>query len=404
MSDTESGTLPVSATPAHDSTWWAAVALLFAAAFGTNVPTPLLLIYRDRLDISPTVLTAIFGVYALGLAPSLLFGGPASDRFGRTRVLVPAIVLAGVASLVFVPGANSVPMLFLARFVQGLASGAAFSVGSAWLQDLVGKAHASVAARRASLALNIGFCLGPLSAGLLAQYGPHPLALPYVVHVVLVAVMLAAAYAVTRHGAWAASRLGSPGSGLLPRTGLRGQARRTFRRTLIPTAICVYAFPSVAITVLPLVLAHQSHVVAFTGVLSAVTLGFGALVQPFAHRLGRRRGAIGAGLGALGYTVGALTAVLHSLPLVLVGGALLGAGGGLCLNAGLTLVAQLSTHETRGATNGVFYAWAYLGFATPLLTTAFVDVDRLVGPLVTLAAVSALTAAWLRWRLVSEDR
>ncbi|PZS19124.1 MAG: MFS transporter [Pseudonocardiales bacterium] len=401
MSDIDSGTLAAAVpVPAQrESAWWAPGVLLFAAAFGTNVPTPLLLVYRDRLHLSPVVMTAIFGVYAIGLAPSLLFAGPASDRFGRTRLLLPAIVLAGVASLLFLPGANSIPVLFVARLAQGLASGAAFSIGSAWLQDLVGTRHANVAARRASLALNLGFCLGPLSAGLLVQYGSHPLTSPYLLHAALVALMLAIAVTVARHGAWSAGRRGSAGASLLPRARLDAAARRVFRRTLIPTAICVYAFPSVAITVLPLALRHERHVVLFTGILAAVTLGAGALVQPVAHRLGRLRGAVGAGLGAIGYGCGAAAALLQSGALVFTAGALLGAGAGLCLNAGLILVQQLSTPATRGACNGLFYTWAYVGFAAPLLVTSFVTVHRLAVPLAVLAALALATAAWLRARL-----
>jgi len=401
MSDIDSGTLAAAApvTRERSSLWWAPGVLLFAAAFGTNVPTPLLLIYRDRLHLSPMVMTAIFGVYAIGLAPSLLLAGPASDRFGRTRLLLPAIVLAGVASLLFLPGANSIPMLFVARFVQGLASGAAFSVGSAWLQDLIGNEHASVAARRASLALNLGFCLGPFSAGLLAQYAPLPLIVPYLVHVGLVALMLATGFTIARHGAWSVGRRGSAGASLLPRTRLDAAARRVFRRTLIPTAICIYAFPSVAIAVLPLVLRHQGQVVLFTGVLAAVTLGAGALVQSMAHRLGQLRGPVGAGLGAAGYAFGVAAAMLQSAPLVFTAGALLGAGGGLCLNAGLILVQELSTPATRGACNGLFYTWAYVGFSAPLLVTSFVTIDRLAVPLAVLTALTTATAAWLRVRV-----
>lgn len=377
--------------------WWAAAALLFAAAFGTNVSTPLLLIYRHRLHLSTTELTAIFGVYALGLAPSLLLGGPASDRFGRLRVLVPSVVLAGAASLVFLPGAHSLAMLFVARFVQGLASGAAFSVGSAWLQDLVGTTTATHAARRASLALSTGFCLGPLSSGLLAEWVPAPLTLPYLVHAGLVAVLLVGALTLVRLAGWA-DRPASVRASLLPRTGLAAPERRTFRRTLAPTAVCVYAFPSVAITVLPLLLPHRPHVVAFTGALSALALGSGALVQPAAHLLGRMCGAVGAALGAVGYGCGALAAAPQSTGLVLVGAALLGAGGGLCLNAGLLLVGRLAPPETRGACNGLFYTWAYVGFATPLLATSFVETAHLDRSLVVLAVLGTLTSGWLLLR------
>lgn len=379
-------------------TWWAAVALLFAGSFGTNISTPLLIVYRDRLDLSASTVTAIFGVYALGLAPSLLLGGPASDRYGRTRLLLPATLLAGLASLLFVPGADSVPMLFVARFVQGLASGAVFSIGSAWLQDLSGAGHAGDAARRASLALNGGFCLGPLTSGLIGEYGSRPLVVPYLVHVVLVAVLVVVARTVARHGAWAAGRTGSGAGGVRPGTGLHGRPRSFFRQVVLPTAVCVYAFPSVAITVLPLLLGDRDHVVAFTGLLSAVTLGAGALVQPLAGRLGDRRAPVGAALGAAGYALGVLTAAVPSAGTVFVAGALFGTGGGLCLNAGLVAVQQLSTPATRGAVNGLFYAWSYLGFAVPFLATSFVGTDGLGWPLLVLTLLAASVSVWVAAR------
>ncbi|MCW2579919.1 MAG: major facilitator superfamily 1, partial [Blastococcus sp.] len=44
---------------------------LFSVALGTNVPTPLLLIYQDTLRLSDADLTAIFGCYAVGLILAL---------------------------------------------------------------------------------------------------------------------------------------------------------------------------------------------------------------------------------------------------------------------------------------------------------------------------------------------
>lgn len=387
-------------------TWWVACGLLFAVAVGPNVPTPLLLIYREQLDLAPSTLAAIFGVYALGLAPSLLFGGPASDRFGRVRVLLPASVLVALASLVFL-GATSASggalgVLFAARFLQGLASGAVFSVGSAWLQDLAAEhpgaagAHGPArAARSASVAQTGGFCLGPLFSGLLGAYGPSPLTLPYLVHVAMMVVALAAVGLVAGTGT---RPDGGARRGLLPRPGLDAGARRTFGRVVVPTAVCVYAFPSVSVTVLPMLLPGVTGLVAFTGLLAALTLGTGTLVQPFAHRLGPRTGPVGAGLGALGFAAGVGAALTGSVLLVGVAGVLLGAGGGLCLNAGLTLVGLLAPVSGRGAANGLFYTAAYTGFATPYLATAFVTVEHLVVPLLILVVVTATTAAWLAVR------
>src|SRR6476469_1140414 len=49
---------------------------LFTVALGTNVPTPLLLIYRRTLDLSAADLTAIFGCYAIGLIAALTLAVP----------------------------------------------------------------------------------------------------------------------------------------------------------------------------------------------------------------------------------------------------------------------------------------------------------------------------------------
>ncbi|GAA4976501.1 hypothetical protein WHI96_17190 [Pseudonocardia tropica] len=110
------------------------------------------------------------------------------------------------ASLLFLDGAPALWLLFAARFLQGPACGAVFSVGSAWLQDLAGPDGAPRAARAAPVAQTAGFCLGPLTSG------PLPLVLPYLVHVALlvvaVAAVLAAAAAVT--AGWLAVRSGDP--------------------------------------------------------------------------------------------------------------------------------------------------------------------------------------------------
>nr|MBA3339302.1 MFS transporter [Geodermatophilaceae bacterium] len=66
---------------------------LFAIAFSTQAPSPVLLYYTDDLNLSALSLTIFFAVYALGLVPSLLLGGPYSDRHGRKRVLVPFTLL-----------------------------------------------------------------------------------------------------------------------------------------------------------------------------------------------------------------------------------------------------------------------------------------------------------------------
>ena len=368
--------------------WKRAVFALFAVAAGTNVPTPLLLVYQERLDLSAEVLTALFGCYAAGLVPALLLAGGLSDRLGRRRVAIPGIVLSGLASLAFAFAGDSLTLLFTARFLQGVVSGVVFSVGSAWVGELSLASGEGAGGRRAAFAMTAGFSLGPLTSGLLGEFGPAPTVLPYLVHTALVAVGLSMALglpetvdlvAARRSGHEHHSRvpLIQPGDGLLVVT------------VLAPVAVCVYAFPSTVISAVPLLVDLPYGGVAVTGVLAGVTLGAGTLVAPLQRRLGRWTAAVGSALGAAGFATAALFATSGWLPWLVLTAPLLGSGGGLCLAAGLTLTARLAAPTRRGALTALFLAIAYLGFAVPFLMAVAAGATS---PVVPLAAAAGLTA------------
>jgi MFS family permease len=61
---------------------------MFAAGYGANQFVPLLALYRRTLALSDADATAVFGVYAFGLIPGLIFGGRVSDRRGRRPVIL----------------------------------------------------------------------------------------------------------------------------------------------------------------------------------------------------------------------------------------------------------------------------------------------------------------------------
>ncbi|GAA4782064.1 MFS transporter [Actinomycetospora chlora] len=366
--------------------------VVFVVAFGTNVPTPLLLVYRETLDLAPTTLTAAFGVYAAGLIPALLLSGPASDRLGRRPVVVPFVVLAGLVSVLFLAAGSSVLVLFLGRFLQGAVSGVVFSVGTAWLGELVDDPGRS--ARLTTIALAAGWAGGPLVAGLMGQWAPLPTVLPYLVHVALMVVAVALLPGVPETLGPERRRTGGP----LVNLGVPVHARRPFVLVVVPVALGVFAFPSTAATVLPLLLTPQvpGIAVAVAGIVAGVTLSTGALVPPLQRRLGAARGGpVGLGLGAVGLGLALLALGLDAWPLLLPAALLLGAGYGLCLASGLAMVAALALPRERGALTGTFYACAYLGFGVPYLLSALAGDGSLLGPLAGLGAVAALLAVLL---------
>ena len=375
-------------TRSRQGGWPALSLVLFTVAFGTNIPVPLLLVYRDRLGLTTATLTAIFAVYAAGLTPALFLAGSSSDRLGRRPVVLPFVALSAVASGLFVVAVHSVALLYVARFLQGVVSGVVFSVLSAWLQDVSDHSRPQVAARRATVAMTLGFSLGPLTSGLLAQWGPAPTTLPYLAHIVAVTTGLVAVFSVPE-------TVTEPRPGRLVQLRLPTGSAPAFWLVVAPTAFCVYAFPAMSVSSLPLLVDLGSKRLAVLGVIGAVTLGAGTLVQPAGQRLREWSAPVGAACGAAGFALSLVALAANAWPVLLAVGVLLGAGSGLCQLAGLTLIARLAPPQTRGALNSAFYAAAYAGFATPVVVAL---VDRRVGvalPFTVLAGAFTCLAAWL---------
>jgi MFS family permease len=363
---------------------------LFAVAFGTNVPTPLLLAYREQLDFTATTLTVLFAVYAVGLVPALLLAGPASDRRGRRRVVLPFVVLSAVASAVLMAASGSMAALYAGRLLQGVVSGVVFSVGSAWLAELV--ADPGVASRRAAGAMSLGFGGGPLVSGLLGEWGPAPLVVPYLVHLTLMAVALVVLPGVPETVAARAGR------GRLINLGVPRPARPAFLAFVVPVALCVFTFPSVSVTILPLRLqeAMPGLDIAVTGLVAGVTLGVGVVVQPLEKRLGMTRAAPLAALaGAVGLGFGLVGAATGQPWFLLPAALLLGSGYGLSLAAGLTATQWLAAPEARGALVATFYALTYLGFAAPVILSATSDGTDFDAAVTVLAMASLAVVALL---------
>ncbi|MDN7597976.1 MFS transporter [Burkholderia multivorans] len=155
------------AAPAPTSLWSAAW-VVTAVFMLSNSPTPLYVHWQQQLGFSSGTLTVIFALYIAGLLGTLLIAGQLSDRHGRKLVLIPGLLAALAACLLFA-GAASVMMLAVGRLLAGIAVGVIVSAGMAAVVDVGGAEHKRQAALLASVAMVLGAGLGPLLAGGLAQ-------------------------------------------------------------------------------------------------------------------------------------------------------------------------------------------------------------------------------------------
>ncbi len=153
---------------------WGAAWLVTAVFMLSNSPTPLYVHWQQELGFSTGTLTVIFALYIAGLLGTLLVAGQLSDRYGRKPVLLPGLLAALTACLLFA-SAQSVLALGAARLLTGIAVGIMVSAGMAAVGDLGGTERRRQAALLASVSMVFGAGLGPLLAGGLAQTMVHPI-------------------------------------------------------------------------------------------------------------------------------------------------------------------------------------------------------------------------------------
>ena len=350
--------------------WAPTAAVLLGTAWGANQFTPMLLVYRQSLELGTGTVEAMFGLYALGLIPGLLLAGPLSDARGRRAVILPAAWLSLAASLMLAAGNGHVAVLFAGRLAAGASSGAVFAVGTAWLRELSrppwDESGDHTAARRAAVAMTAGFAFGPLAAGLLAQWAPAPEIAPYIPHILLMSVVLIwlrNAPETIADRTKRAMRLSLPGIGNV-----------RFRRVVAPMAPWVFAAPAIAFALLPDVVGTENVAdgTALTAAITALCALAGVLIQPLARRLdARARGSRAATTGLLllgvGLALAAVTAKTHNPWMLAPSAVVLGSAYGLCLVAGLVEIQRVADPRSLAGLTAAYYALSYLGFAAPFL-------------------------------------
>jgi len=222
--------------------------------------------------------------------------------------------------------------------------------------------RAQVVATAANLG-GIGF--GPLAAGLLAQFAPQPLRLPYIVFggvLILLALLVAASPETTVRPdpapAWRPQRIAVP-----------PHARRAF---FAATAAGVASFAvfgvfnSLAPSFLAGTLHESSRAVA--GAVAFAAFAAGAVAQILLSRLGVNatlRISMAILIPGLGLLIGGMW--LPSLVMFVIGGVLTGAGAGLVFRGALVAAGAAALPESRAEVLSGFFLGAYVGLSVPVL-------------------------------------
>jgi MFS family permease len=368
----------------------AVVAVTFVVTMiGTTLPTPLYPLYEQRYGFGGLMVTVVFATYAVGVGAALVVLGNLSDRIGRRPVLLAGLAFALVSSLVFLIPAE--PALFVGRFLSGVSAGIFTGTATATIIDLAREDRKARAGLVAAAVNMLGLGLGPVLAGVLAQYAPLPLDLSYLVHAALVVAATVALWFVPEP----VGRRGRFRIEPLRVGGVPEEVRGVFVRAAIGgfAGFAVLGlFTAVSPSVLVQVLGRTSHVVV--GLVVFLMLGASALGQVLSasvpERVALPLGCGGLAVGAALIGTGIATA---SLALFCTGAAIAGLGQGMSFRAGLGAVGSRAPQEVRGAVVATFFLVLYVAISLPVIGVgAAAQAFGLVPAGVVFSAIVALLA------------
>lgn len=351
------------------------VAFLFAATMlGTTLPTPLYVIYQAQWHFTAAITTVIFATYTVGVLAALLLAGRSSDQVGRRPVLAAALGLSMVSTIVFIL-APGLPWLFVGRVVSGLSAGLVTGTATAALTDILarragagGAAAASASARRASIvatAANMGgLGLGPLIAGLFAEYAPAPTVLVFEVYLVLLALAVLG-LAIVPETVTSSERLSLRFSGL----GIPDAGRSEF----VAAGVAGFAafsllglFSALAPSFLSGVLHQHSHSVG--GAVVFAVFGIAAASQLFLGRFPSRP-VMTLGLSLFAVALALIVAGLSqaSMALFLAGTLVAGLAIGAVMIGSLSTANRLAPPQIRGKAVSTYFVFCYIGLTIPVI-------------------------------------
>ncbi len=364
---------------------WSSWLVLMA---GANLATPLYAVYASDFGFSSLVLTSIFATYAFVLVPSLVVFGRLSDRFGRRLVILSGLAVASSGLLLFA-FAQTEAWLYAARALQGLAVGMISGAATAALVELDPHDDRRRAAMFAGLAQAGGSAAGPLLAGVLAEWAPDRLRLPFLVGLALTVVAAAAVATVPDH------REGEPEPWRIQWPRVPREIRGDFARVSV-SAATVWATVALFLSIVP------SYAKGFLGTanlallaaVAAIALLASSATQVLSQRwrpAPRRGQAIGLALLAAGLVALALSAPASSLLVLLAGAVSAGAGHGIAFVSAQEELNDLAPPARRGEVTAAFIACIYFLVATAVIGAGLLDLRLSLSASV--EAVAALLAA-----------
>lgn len=336
---------------------------LVIGTMGTALASPLYPIYQRLWQLQPSDITYIFVAYMLGCLATLLFLGRLSNYFGFLRSLQFGIILVTLGLGLSIVAKDAL-FLGFARFIIGIASGLITTSAMLGMLHSIPTSHQSLAPQLSSVIAALGFGLGPLVGGLIAQLSTAPLVTPYV-PVLMGSILCFIGLCFLPKPQFVAQPFS-----IRPRLQMPIGSYRALFCLVGLAAFSAFAafslFASLSSSFVVSVLPNAGPLIS--GFAIALILFISALIQFFARRLEAHR-AIDQGLIGmiLSLILLALAMQFESSWLFFISDILVGIGHGLTLLGAFALVHRMSQEHNRAALISSYLFIAYLGTILPII-------------------------------------
>ncbi|MEI6690303.1 MAG: MFS transporter [bacterium] len=154
---------------ANDKALFTIFLVVLIDLLGFGIILPLLPYIAEQYSASPLqigLLAASYSFFQFIAGPIL---GRLSDRYGRKKLLVIS-QFGSVLGYIMLGLANSLPLLFLSRIIDGITGGN-ISIAQAYVADVTTKENRAKAMGMIGAAFGLGFMLGPAIGGYLSRFG-----------------------------------------------------------------------------------------------------------------------------------------------------------------------------------------------------------------------------------------
>ena len=342
---------------------------LIMGTIGTALASPLYPIYQELWQLLPSHITYIFVAYMFGCMATLLFLGRASNSFGFLRTLQAGMlfVIAGLALSAISPNALS---LSFARFLIGIASGLISTSAMLGLIYTIPDSHKQSAPQLSSIITVIGFGLGPLIGGIIAQFSAKPLMTPYLPVIAGAIVCLVSLFSV-KHVPTQKQPFSIAPHLQLPEAQYHGLfyiAGFTAFSAFASFSLFASLAPSFVKDIIP----WHGPMVSGTAIASILLVS--ALSQFTAKKMNPRK-ALNTGLLSLiiGCMLLSLCAYMHWSILFFISVFAAGMGHGLGLLGAFGMIHGMTQPENRAAVMSTYLFVAYLGTILPIIGVGYLS-------------------------------